>query len=88
MRPKIWTEADAKATPEKPMPFLRLVEMDGSYLIRAVSRDGIRTLANIEIMGGTMIVNARLSLDFAGYSTSWAEWDKEGRFVRLKAEDE
>lgn len=81
--PKMWTGEVVEG--EKPMPFLRV---DEEMNVSAVNSSGetITYINQFNIPLGNRRVKDRLQ-DY-GYSTSWAEWDDEGRFVRLKEDSQ
>lgn len=76
--PKIYVPKEEKEE-KLPMPMLLInEEMD----ILAVDTSGKR-IAYITIQQA-FAESARDAIMREGYDTSWAEWDDEGRFVRLK----
>ena len=81
MKPKIWTGEQAKED-EKPMPMLSVD--DKMRVIAVDGRDGtyVADIAWPEEHG--FAAQCKGQLRIKGYSTDWAEWDGEGKFVRLK----
>lgn len=76
--PKIY-DPNRKTNKPKPMPFLTITP---DLAIAAVSEDG-EHLAIITTKLGVSVQSAEGALDERGYATDWAEWDDEGRFMRL-----
>lgn len=77
---KLWK---GKKEESKPKPYLRFDAYLDPYI---VDEDGRNITFLIDEMGKTEDALGRI--ERAGYSTSWAEWDKDGRFVRMLEEIE
>ena len=78
---------DCKEETTLPQPQLKL-EVDGkSIYIHAVDKDGKR-IASIWVVvsnGETCFhLRAKQDIEDHKHSTDWAEWDEDGRFVKLK----
>ncbi len=60
-------------------PLIRFAEKK----MRAVDENGIQISTLIDFENCTFIEMAKQCLDEEGYSTDWAEWDNEGRMIKL-----
>lgn len=81
---KLWK---GKKEESKPKPYLHLQKVAfGKLTIVALNSEG-DIIAFICGESGYS-ENAKGRIESSGYSTSWAEWDKDGRFVRMLEEIE
>ena len=83
MKPKIWTGEKTEAggkTEAKELPMPMIIINDAMCVI--LVDEEVDYLASLTGSTG-YCSGVERTLEYAGYDTSWAEWDKDGRFAGL-----
>ena len=84
--PKLYTKPTSNSGKKLPQPLLTIKAASSNCLgILAVDENG-EWLADIATVGDNLSqcnASAKSTISNNGYDTSWAEWDKDGCFVKL-----